>query len=140
MTGGEFFGGMAIQYHSKDIDPKVFLIGSCFVISLGYFINGPCEYLPNSIILMGIGNFISGFAMCYQSVYSATELIKRTKEVCQAEVQVKNAQHPDGVHEPSDKDINGFCSGFLNCFIGIGQSLGPVYGAYMSKNFGFRFT
>ena len=122
MTGGEFLGGVCIQFHAKHIEPKVFLIGSCLIIAFGYFLNGPCEVLPDSVVLMAIGNFLSGFAMCYQSVYSITELAARTRLL-----------YPEGSDEISD-----FCAATLNTFIGMGQALGPVYGANMTAALGFR--
>lgn len=122
MTGGEFFGGVCIQFHAKHIEPKVFLIGSCLVIACGYFLNGPCEVLPDSIVLMAIGNFISGFAMCYQSVYSITELTTRAKLI----------------YPHRTDDISDYCAAILNTFIGLGQALGPVYGANMVASLGFR--
>lgn len=122
MTGGEFLGGVCIQFHAKHIEPRVFLIGSCIVIAFGYFLNGPCELLPDSVALMAIGNFLSGFAMCYQSVYSITELAARTRLI-----------YPNVGAEISD-----YCAATLNTFIGMGQALGPVYGANMTASLGFK--
>lgn len=97
---------------------------SCFVIALGYFLNGPCEILGDSLVYMVIGNLISGCAMCYQSVYSIMEITQRAAKV-----------YPE-----KKDDVSDYCAGILNMFIGIGQAIGPVYGAYMVHNFNFRLT
>lgn len=77
---------------------------TCFIVSLGYFLNGPCELLADKLVFMVIGNLISGFAMCYQSVYSITEITKRAKKV-----------YPD-----KKDDVSDYCAGILNMFIGLG--------------------
>ena len=124
MTIGGFCGGVAIQIHSTYIDSKVFLITSCGVVAFGYFLIGPCEILPNSIVLMAIGHLIAGYAFIYQSVYSLSEFTRKMKRLCS-----------DRREECAD-----YCSGTLNCVIGIGQAIGPVYGSYMSDLMDFRFT
>ena len=104
MTVGGFIGGMFIQNHSSYVDSKVFLISSCGVVSVGYFLIGPSKVFPDSIILMGIGHLIAGYAFIYQSVYSLSELTRKMKRLC--------ADHRE--------ECADYCSGTLNCFIGIG--------------------
>lgn len=97
---------------------------SCFVIALGYFLNGPCELLGESLAFMVIGHLISGCAMCYQSVYSITEITQRAAKV-----------YPE-----KKEDVSDYSAGILNMFIGIGQAIGPVYGAHMVHSFNFKLT
>lgn len=104
MTIGEFIGGVVIQFHGKHIEPRFFLIISCFVIAFGYFLNGPCEILGDNIVYMCIGNLISGYAMCYQSVYSIMEITTRAAKV-----------YPE-----KKGDVSDYCAGILNMFIGLG--------------------
>jgi hypothetical protein len=39
--------------------------------------------------------------------------------------------------ESSEIKINDISSGLFNMFIGIGQIIGPIYGSYMNKEYGF---
>lgn len=36
--------------------------------------------------------------------------------------------------------VNDLSSGIFNCFLGLGQISGPLFGAYMELNYGFRLT
>ena len=97
-------GGIAIQIYSPFIDAKVFLITSSGVVAFAYLLVGPCEIFPNSIIIMGIGHLVGGFAFIHQSVYSLSELTKKLKRLC---------------HERREECAD-YSSGIINCVIGIG--------------------
>ena len=42
--------------------------------------------------------------------------------------------------ESAESQINDLSSGIFNMFLGIGQVMGPLFGAIVSKNLGFRMT
>ena len=92
--------------------------------AIGYCLNGPAEFLPDSLILMAIGNLLTGYAMCYQSCLSLAEMTKRAKELC-----------------PDEKERCGdYCAAIFNTSLGIGQTVGPIYGAYFTEIVGFQGT
>jgi len=113
---GSVIGGITILYSPDHIDYKVFLILSSFLSSFAFSLNGPNKFLPDSLILMGIGNVITGYSSIYQSCLSITEMVKTTKEMC-----------------PNEKEKCGdYCAAIYNTSLGIGQTLGPIYGAYFT--------
>lgn len=62
--------------------------------------------------------------MCLLTALSLTELTANAK-----------LQFPG-----HDDTISDYCAGIYNCFLGIGQTLGPIFGSYSDKLIGFRLT
>ena len=57
--------GFAVQYNPKHVDMRVFIIIACLLNILGFILSGPSLLLPDSWVLIALGNFILGFAICY---------------------------------------------------------------------------
>jgi len=76
ITVGAFCAGIGVQYHPKRIDYRAILIASTLVNGIGFMLNGPSNILPNSLILMALGQFISGYAMCIQTVICLSEMVR----------------------------------------------------------------
>lgn len=83
---------------------------------------GPAEFLPNSLAVMILGNFMVTFGGGTFFILVLTELIKDATE-----------KHPGQEIEASD-----ISAGVFNSMLCLGQMVGPIYGSYATKYLGFR--
>ena len=87
---------------------------------------GPSIYLelPNSIVLMGIGQALVG-------IFTATMMIPGLPEMVESTLP----------HFPGQETVvNDLSSGIFNAFLGFGQVLAPMYGSTAKNVLGFRLT
>ena len=83
---------------------------------------GPSYSLPNSLLLMAIGQLLIGGFGLFLMVPVIPEMINSA-----------STYYPDQIIEITD-----ISAGVFNSGLGLGQVLGPIFGSYMTKSFGFR--
>ena len=87
---------------------------------------GPSELFgfSDSLLIMAIGQALHGLVDPFLLVPSLPEMIESV------------------IHKYPDDEflINDLSSGIFNCFLGIGQISGPLYGSLMTEHAGFRLT
>jgi len=117
---------VAVQYMPKTIQKRAVLITAIF---LSFFVNicvGPSIVFgfPDSLFVMGIGQLLHGLVDPFIIVPSLPEMIDAVVPLY-----------------PNDEFlVNDLSSGIFNCFLGIGQIVGPLYGSLMTQRFGFRYA
>ena len=104
------------------IDNMLLIFIAMFINGFSHFLIGPSPYLPNSLILMIIGQMIHGFTVTFFIVTWLPVMINEA---------VKS--FPD--HKIRVSDIS---SGIFSSMLGFGQMLGPIYGSYITDIFSFR--
>ena len=117
---------IAVQYFPKTIDKRVTIIVSALFSGIAFIFVGPSELLglPESLILMGIGQGLVG-------VFTAFMMIPGLPEMVESTIPLYPGQA---------RDVNNLSSGIYNAFLGFGQVIAPAYGAFMTEAVGFRVT
>ena len=85
---------------------------------------GPSEWFafPDKIWLMVIGQIVNGIVDPFLLIHPLPEMVDSVIP-----------HYPESIGQ-----VNDISAGLFNMFLGIGQIIGPLYGAIMTKNFGFR--
>ena len=104
------------------IDNMLLIFIAMFINGFSHFLIGPSPYLPNSLILMIIGQMIHGFTVTF---FIVTWL----------PVMINEAAKSFPEHKIKVSDIS---SGIFSSMLGFGQMLGPIYGSYITDIFSFR--
>ena len=87
------------------------------------FMVGPSPYLPNSVIIMAIGQFFNGMFANFFLITTLPVLIQDAVE-----------GFPKNKIEVTDKS-----SGVVSSMFSLGQAIGPIYGSNMISLIGFRW-
>lgn len=85
---------------------------------------GPSKFLPDSLIIMAIGQIVYSFFSVMMSLYPLPEMIAILTE--------KYPNQPDRAAD--------IASGVLNLAFGFGQLIGPLYGSSVEHVLNFRTT
>ena len=109
---------------SNAINPIYMISLGLFLCGLSNFLVGPSSLLPNSLITMGFGLFLSGFTMQLCTIPQIPIMLS------QAEIMF-----PSETRKASD-----ICSSIFTLNQKIGMLLGPLYGGYMNYLVGYRTT
>ena len=104
------------------IDNILLTFLAMFINGFSHFLIGPSVYLPDSLILMTIGQMIYGFTVTFFIVTCLPIMINDV---------VKS--FPTQKIKASD-----ISSGIFSSMLGFGQMLGPIYGSYITDIFSFR--
>eukprot|EP00347_Sterkiella_histriomuscorum_P019495 403341410 len=115
-----------VQFMPRGIEKRAILIVAC---ALSFFVNlcvGPSQILgfPDSIIMMGVGQALHGIVDPFILVPSLPEMINSVAD-----------KYPY-----NETQVNDLSSAIFNCFLGIGQISGPLFGSIMTEYFNFRLT
>ena len=73
--------------------------------------------------MIGVGQFLCGGGMAFLTVLSLPEM----------QLQANKA------YKNREEQVSSYCSGIFNSCLGIGQVIGPLYGANVSVAIGFRY-
>ena len=100
------------------------ILASC-LSAIGFFLIGPSLLLnmPDSLILMVLGQVIGGIVMANMFIPSLSEMMESANE--------RFADH-------DEREINNMCAGIFNSFIGVGYLVAPLYGSAAVELTGFR--
>lgn len=93
-----------------------------FFNGISHFLVGPSPYLPDSLILMIVGQVLHGFSVTFFLITCLPVMINDAVE-----------GYPKQKNEATD-----ISSGIFNSMLGIGQMLGPIYGSNITNAFNFR--
>lgn len=108
---------------------RVTLITSLLILSFATFLVGPV-FADKNLNSMIIGLALSGFIMAFLGIPNMPEMI----EACEQEEKDNNNNNLRGVQRQNSKvdknHANSMISGLLNASFGIGQTLGPLCGAF----------
>ena len=85
---------------------------------------GPSHYLPNDLNLMAMGQLLLGGFSLFLMVPAIPEMINAASEL-----------YPKRILEITDMS-----AGVLNCLLGIGMVVAPIFGSNMTKYYDFRNT
>ena len=123
-AGGYIVGWISFTLIPDYFDKKVIITVSMFLTGTVTFLVGPSPLLPNSLLIMGIGNFFHGMFTSYFVIIPFPLMIETV-----------SSRYPKQKLESSD-----ISSGVFNSMLGLGQMLAPLYGSYMTDYYGYRFT
>ena len=115
---------LSLSYFTDRYEIKGIIWKSMLLWGFANLLVGPSKLLPNSIILMGLGQFLNGILEVFFMTTWLPVMIEEGEEL-----------YPHNKLEVADK-----ASAIVNCMSGIGQGLGPIYGSYISAFIGFRNT
>ena len=124
MVSGSVCASYAVQFLPKTFNLRRTTAGFLVVNSFAFLLNGPTQILPDNLFLMAIGNLISGFSMTFIVIINLTDLTQNTKEI----------------YPGQEEAVSDYCSGVYNSALALGQTLGPLFGAFGFKNMGFIQT
>jgi hypothetical protein len=77
---------------------------------------------PNTVYVLALGQILRGIFDPFMMIPALPEMI-----------DVALPMYP----KSSSIQINDISSGLFNMFIGIGQIIGPIYGSFVTKAYGF---
>ncbi len=102
------------------------IIVSAFFTGIAFIFVGPSEIfgLPNSLVLMGVGQALVGVFTAFMMIPGLPEMVESTLPL----------------YPGQERDVNDISSGIYNSFLGFGQVLAPAYGAFVTDAVGFRMT
>ena len=121
---GYIIGWVSFTLISDYFDKKIMITVSMFLTGVIMFLIGPSLLLPNSLVIMSIGNFFHGIFTTYFLIIPLPLMIEAVV-----------SRYPKQKYESSD-----ISSGVFNSMLGLGQMVAPLYGSYMTDYCGFRFT
>ena len=113
---------IAIQLLIKDTNSITMIVIGLLTSGLSNFLIGPSYLLPNNLILIIMGLFVSGITMAFFRVPIIPIMLKRVE-----------ARFPLSKRKASD-----LVSTMYNLTFSIGQFCGPIYGGYLTDMIGYR--
>ena len=128
---GAFFSISSLMYtvssllvscFSNKINNKLLIVLGLLFNGLGQLLVGPSPFLPDSLVLMWVGQVIHGFTVTFFLITCLPAMINDAVE-----------GYPKQKNEVTDMS-----SGIFNSMLGIGQMLGPIYGSNITNVFNFR--
>lgn len=120
-------GTLLVPHISSRIHKRFTLILSAFLIGVFFFLVGPSAIFgfDNSLTLTIVGLFLTAQFLAPTCIPVLPEVIAATQE---------KFPHCD------QKVAGNYTAGLFNAGLGLGQILGPLYGASMYAAKGFRVT
>ena len=120
---GYFVMSLFIQYIVDFFSSYAMVSIGLLICGLSNLFIGPSIFLPDSLVLMIIGMFLTGFTNLIFVVRLVPIMLKRVK-----------IKYPN-----QDSKASDICSSIFVAWISIGQFTSMVYGGYMYDIIGFRF-
>ena len=119
-------GAPLLQFIPPGIDKRAVMIVGGLIVSLCVLLMGPSLTLnlPQQVWLIYVGFCVLGFVIPAMIVPNLPELIDAAKESL----------------GKRSNTINDFCAGLFNSFLGIGQTISPIYSSYMYGIVGYQYT
>ncbi|CAI2370229.1 unnamed protein product [Moneuplotes crassus] len=111
-----------LSFFTDKYDSKIIIVVTIFICGLAQFLIGPSTFLPDSLILMGIGQLMNGVSNFFFCVLSLPVMIHDAEE-----------RYPEQKIYAAD-----LSSGVFNFALALGQTVSPIYGSYMTEIIGFR--
>ena len=117
---------LLVKHIPKKIERRVTLMLSCFIAAIAFFCIGPSTLLhfPDSTVLMGLGQFLSGMTYTLICCIQLPEMV-------------------DGVieHFPGqEREVNNLSSAIVLLVSACGHLPAPIFGAYFEELIGFQNT
>ena len=116
------FVSLIISWFTDRYDNQMIISFGIFITGFFHFLIGPSRFLPDSLILMGIGQFLFGG---FSILFLITCLPVMINEGI--------TYYPNQKFEVSDMS-----SGIFNFSLTFGQMVAPIYGSYTQAAVGFR--
>ena len=104
-----------VSYFTDKYEIRGIIWKSMLLWGFTCFFVRPSEYLPNSTVLMGIGETLNGLLLVFFMTTWLPVMIEEGERI-----------HPNRKLKVADK-----WSAIANCTLEIDQALGPIYGSYM---------
>ena len=111
----------------KRIEKRAILILASFMTCIAFLFAGPSTLinLPNTLTIMIIGNVLFGFFLPFMFIASLPEMTDSALE---------------HYHPSQHQKVNNLSSGAMTGFLGMGQTLGPIFGTCFMQMLNFRWT
>ena len=113
---------LTISWFTTRCNNRTLIAYGMFLTGLSQLLVGPSNFLPDSLLIMSIGQFMFGGLSILFLITSLPEMIKEATKA-----------FPNQKYEASD-----ISSGIFNSMLGLGQMLSPIYGSYVTQIWGFR--
>lgn len=120
------FSAIMVQFTPKWVEKRLVLILACALSFATNLFTGPSQIfsIPNTLTMMAVGQAMHGIFDPYMLVPSLPEMI---------DAGLKRFPEQEAL-------VNDLSSGIFNCFLGLGQISGPLFGSFMEQKYGFRLT
>ena len=122
MIGGYSAMALMVTILIKQIKPINLVALGMLLWGFCNFLVGPSVFLPDSIVLIALGLFLSGMTIVCCTVPQLPIMLKCLE-----------SKYPTQAHIASD-----YCSSIYNAVFSLGMFLGPVYGGHVTELVGFR--
>ncbi|CAI2369700.1 unnamed protein product [Moneuplotes crassus] len=109
-------------FGKREFGVKGVIVISLAINGVNQFFIGPSEFLPNSLIIMAIGQAVIGAITIFCIIGALTIMIQDSETAFPA-------------HKAY---VNYLSSGVFNFSLQFGQTLAPIYGSYMTEMIGLR--
>ena len=114
---------LVVFWFTKRYNKKGFICIWMLIWSLTNFLVGPSPFLPDSIVIMIVGQLLNGIFSNFFLITSLPVMIQDAVEGF-----------------PKQKmEVTDASSGVFTWMLSLGQSIGPIYGSHMVKLIGFRW-
>lgn len=113
-----------VQRVPNGVQKRLILITAAFIAFLTNLFVGPSKMFsfPENVWVLALGQILRGLFDPFILVPALPEMI-----------DVAMPLYP----ESCEGQINDISSGLFNMFLGIGQIIGPIFGAVMTEKYGF---
>ena len=111
----------------KSIEKRVILILASLSASVAFLFAGPSIVFnfADSLTLMIIGNILFGFFLPFMFIAALPEMTDFALEQ---------------FHSSEYERVNNLSSGSMTMILGLGQTLGPIFGTTIAQTLNFRYT
>ena len=113
---------LIISWVTERFENKFLIVFGMLSAGFNMFLVGPSPILPDSLVLMCVGQFLNGGFSILFLITWLPEMIKDASKI-----------YPDRIMEVTDVS-----SAVFNFMLGFGQMIGPLYGSFVTGYFGFR--
>ena len=113
---------LTISWVATKIDGRYIILVGLLTNGLSQFLIGPSPYLPNSLAIMWVGQFLHGFTACLYLITNLPVMINDTLE-----------KYPGRKIDASDTS-----SAIFNSMQAIGNMIGPIFGSNVTNAYSFR--
>lgn len=108
---GQMAGGLLID--KIKLNAPIAIIYACCITAVSVLFVG-CPWFPANVFMIALGSFVAGVASSVQSVFSLTETTYQLKMMFPGE---------------SDEECSSVSSAVYHCLLGLGMTIGPIFGA-----------